>query len=145
MHCLPGKPDERLQSDASEGMEREARAPVRAREGLRARRRPVGGPRRGDRGADRQQATRAGRRGEELEREVEVERIEVEERRIEDEGELVEVEVEEQLVQVEVVRLKVEVVRLEVEEQLVEVEVVGVEVEERRVALEVVRVEVEGH
>src|SRR5215212_2595267 len=115
MHCLPGKPDERLQADASGGMEREARAPVRAREGLRARRRSVGGPRGGDRGADRQQATRAGRRGEELEREV-----------------------EEQLVEVEVVRL-------EVEEQLVQVEVVGVEVEERRVALEVVRVEVEGH
>src|SRR5215213_8258237 len=110
-------------------MEREARAPVRAREGVGTRRRPVRRPRRGDRSADGQQAARPVRRGEELEREVEVERVEVEEQRIEDEIELVEVEVERQLVEVEVVRL-------EVEEQRVEVEVVGLEVEEQLVALE---------
>src|SRR4051812_11211395 len=122
MHCLPGKPDGGCSPDASEGMEQEARAPVRAREGVGARRRPVGGSRRGDRSAHRQQATRAVGRGEELERELEVERLEVEEQWVE-----------------------VEVVGLEVEEQLVEIEVVRVEVEEQRVALEVVRIEGEGH
>src|SRR5215213_8342656 len=96
-------------------MEREARAPVRAREGVGARRRPVRGPRRGDRSADGQQGARPVRRGEELEREVEEQRVEVEEQRIEVEIELVEVEVERQLVEVEVIRL-------EVEEQLVALE-----------------------
>src|SRR3954452_15156491 len=117
-------------------MEQEARAPVRAREGVGARRRPVGGSRRGDRSAHRQQATRAVGRGEELERELEVERLEVEEQRVE--VEVVGLEVEEQLVEIEVVRV-------EVEEQRVEVEVVGLEVEEQLVELEVVRIEGEGH
>src|SRR5215218_9023328 len=145
-------------------MEREARAPVRAREGVGARRRQVRGPRRGDRSEDGQQGARPVRRGEELEREVEVERVEVEEQRIEDEIELVEVEVERQRVEVEVVRLEVEEqrvevevfgveveghdvevedVRVEVEEQSVEVEVVGFEVEAQSVEVEVVRLEVE--
>src|SRR5215213_5651369 len=127
-------------------MEREARAPVRAREGVGTRRRPVRRPRRGDRSADGQQAARPVRRGEELEREVEVERVEVEEQRIEDEIELVELQVERQLVEVEVVRLEVEEQRLEVEEQRVEVEVVRVEVEvvERKVEGQRLEVEVIG-
>src|SRR4051812_45452307 len=99
MHCLPGKPDGGCSPDASEGMEREARAPVRAREGVGARRRPVGGPRRRDRSAHCQQGTRAVRRGEELGREVEVERVEIEEQQL---------EVEEQRLEVEEQRLEIE-------------------------------------
>src|SRR5215213_7699292 len=129
-------------------MEREARAPVRAREGVGARRRQVRGPRRGDRSEDGQQGARPVRRGEELEREVEVERVEVEKQRIEDEVEFV--EVEEQRVEVEVVGVEVEGrdvevedVRVEVEEQSVEVEVVGFEVEEQRLEVQEQRLEVE--
>src|SRR5829696_6817843 len=139
-------------------MEREARAPVRAREGVGARRRPVRRPRRGDRSADGQQAARPVRRGEELERQVEVERVEVEEQRIEVEVEVVgveveghdvevedvRVEVEEQSVEVEVVGFEVQEQRLEVEGQRLEVEVVRLEVEVQRVEVEVVERKVEG-
>src|SRR5215218_304778 len=122
-------------------MEREARAPVRAREGVGARRRPVRGPRRGDRSADGQQGARPVRRGEELEGEVEVVGVEVEGHDVEVED--VRVEVEEQSVQVEVVGFEVQEQRLEVEGQRLEVEVVRLEVEVQRVEVEVIGLEVE--